>query len=136
MVNMKSGLIAVLEFYYRCVFRLMLAIIGWRIAKRAPHNEKLQALLEREGGVIQFQTADYKAVRHFDFGQKKVKVKGGRHSSPSLTVGFVSAKSAVQTLMKGDMNTFLAAIQNKSIKVSGEYGLLMWFMSLVKQALK
>jgi hypothetical protein len=45
---------------------------------------------------------------------------------------FADSEQGVKTLMKGDPTAFMTGMQNGSIKMEGDFGLLVWFNQAAK----
>ena len=45
---------------------------------------------------------------------------------------FADSEQGVKTLMKGDPTAFMTGMQNGSIKMEGDFGLLVWFNKVAK----
>ena len=45
---------------------------------------------------------------------------------------FADSEQGVKTLMKGDPTAFMTGMQNGSIKMEGDFGLLVWFNQVAK----
>ncbi len=84
--------------------------------------------------VMQWRTFAGKPARSFHFTPGKVVSKGGIHSEPTLTLNFKDASYAFATLQQAGKNqmAFMEGMQAGDIKIEGDPGQLMWFMTLMK----
>jgi len=115
----------------------MLAILLKRAAKRPG---KFREALAGKDATIQFETANHRVSRFYRFFEQKTKSRGKNLTQPDLNIQFVSAKAGFNILWAmatgKDKNAFMKAIQDKQVTVEGDLGLLMWFQSHLKYALR
>lgn len=107
----------------------------WYMARRMEllsrtHPEFIAKLHGRDF-VIQIST-DEGAHRFFHIQRNRVTSRNTIHESPSMTMHFATDEAAMRLLVKGDANTFMAAMQKGEVNVTGDYALLMWFMGIGK----
>ncbi|KGD63752.1 hypothetical protein Y5S_02959 [Alcanivorax nanhaiticus] len=115
-------------------FALVLLILGWRLRWLAWRNEGFRAQLENRNVVMQWRTFPGKPARWFQFTPGKVVAKGGLHEAPTVTLNFKDGDYAFTTLKKAGKNqmAFMEGMQAGDIKIEGDPGQLMWFMTLMK----
>ncbi|MBL7251009.1 hypothetical protein [Alloalcanivorax marinus] len=115
-------------------FRLILLLLGWRLAWLARRHPGFRQQLEHRDVVMQWRTFDGRAARWYHFQPGRVRRGGGLHPTPSVTLNFKDAKYAFHTLKASGKNqmAFMEGMQAGDIKVEGDPGHLMWFMTLMK----
>lgn len=115
---------------------MKLEILLWFMARRmaglARSNPEFASRLKGRDCVLQVQTADRAIVRHFHFTGGRVLSQAHAHAQPDLCIRFQSAESAFQALTSTDKKIFVQGIQDKVIRVEGQYILLMWFAGLAR----
>jgi len=104
-------------------FSLVLLVLGWRLRWLASRNAGFQKQLENRNVVMQWRTFAGKVVS-----------KAGIHSEPTVTLNFKNARYAFATLQQAGKNqmAFMEGMQAGDIKIEGDPGQLMWFMTLMK----
>ena len=60
----------------------------------------------------------------------------GKAKTSDLTIEFKDSMTGVKILTKGDIATFMSAIQDGDITITGDYKLLLWLASIAKHAAK
>lgn len=115
-------------------FRLILLLLGWRLAWLARRHAGFRQQLEHRDVVMQWRTFGGRAARWYHFQPGRVRRGGGLHPAPSVTLNFKDAKYAFHTLKASGKNqmAFMEGMQAGDIKVEGDPGHLMWFMTLMK----
>lgn len=115
-------------------FWLMMLVLGWRLRWLAWRNADFRKQLESRDVVMQWQTLSGKPSRWFHFVPGRVLVGAGLHPKPSVTLNFESADYAAATLIESGKNqmAFMTGMQQGKIKITGDPGHLMWFMTLMK----
>ncbi|PIE41810.1 MAG: helicase [Gammaproteobacteria bacterium] len=115
-------------------FWFMLWVLGLRMWWLARNNEDFQRNLSGQDIILQFQTHDGKIARHYVIKNERVHAFGGQHLQPSLVLSFKDAAFAADTISKAgkDPSIFMKGMQSQDIKATGNLGLMMWFMGLVK----
>lgn len=107
----------------------------WYMARRMEllsrtHPEFIAKLHGRDF-IIQIVT-DEGAQRYFQIQRNRVSSRNSLHAAPTMQMHFSSDEAAFRLLTRGDATTFMAAMQQGEVKVTGDYALLMWFMSIGK----
>ncbi len=69
-------------------------------------------------------------ARFFRIHHNRVMSRNAAHSTPSMTLHFASDDIGFALLSRANTNAFMAAMQSGEVKVSGDFSLLMWFMSI------
>ena len=115
-------------------FWLMLLILGWRLRWLAWRNKEFQQAIVAKDMVMQWRTHAGHPSRWYHFNNGQMRVHGGIHGDPTVTLNFENAKYAADTLMEAGKNqmVFMQGMQEGKIKIEGNAGELMWFMSLMK----
>ena len=112
----------------------MMLILGWRLRWLGWRDAGFRKQLENRDIVMQWRTKAGKPARWFHFMTGRVSVGGGIHPKPSCTLSFEDAAYAADTLIESGKNqmAFMTGMQQGKIKISGDPGNLMWFMTLMK----
>ena len=115
-------------------FWLMMLILGWRLRWLGWRNPDFRKQLENRDVVMQWRTFPGKPARWFQFTPGKVVARGGLHEAPTVTLNFKDGDYAFTTLKKAGKNqmAFMEGMQAGDIKIEGDPGQLMWFMTLMK----
>lgn len=115
-------------------FALVLLLLGWRLRWLARRHSGFQKQLENRNVVMQWRTFDGKPARWFHFTPGQVVAKKGLHDQPSVSIQFTDASYAFKTLLESGKNqmAFMEGMQAGEIKIEGDPGQLMWFMTLMK----
>jgi len=115
-------------------FWLMMLILGWRLRWLGWRNPDFRKQLENRDVVMQWRTHGGSPARWFHFMPGRVSVGSGVHPKPSVTLNFESAAYAADTLIESGKNqmAFMTGMQQGKIKIAGDPGHLMWFMTLMK----
>jgi len=105
-----------------------------RMAWLSRNNEDFQRQLDGKELVLQFRTDSGNVARHYGVSSGRVRHYPGLADKPTMTLSFKDAKFAFQTIMAAskDPSVFMQGMQAQHIKASGDMGLLMWFMGLMK----
>lgn len=115
-------------------FRFLLLILGWRMGWLARRREDFRARLEQRDITMQWCTFDGAVARWYHFQPGRVSSHAGLNPEPSITLSFRDADYAVKTLQAAGKSqvAFMEGIQTGDIKIEGDAGHLMWFMTLMK----
>lgn len=115
-------------------FRLMMLVLGWRLRWLAWRNPDFRRQLENRDVVMQWRTRAGDTARWFHFVPGRVIARAGLHEKPSVTLDFEDAAYAAETLIVSGRNqmVFMTGMQQGRIRISGDPGHLMWFMTLMK----
>ncbi|MCU4358143.1 SCP2 sterol-binding domain-containing protein [Acinetobacter ursingii] len=62
----------------------------------------------------------------------QIETVAGHPEQADFILQFADSEQAVKTLMKGDPTAFMTGMQNGSIKMEGDFGLLVWFNQAAK----
>jgi len=124
------------EQCFKCLFRVMLTLLSWRIAWKIGRSDRLNQLLTTRENIIIFGVLSDRPFCVYHFIGTEFKKLKQTSSEPTLTILFASAEVAIKTVLSRDLNRFMAAIQNRDIVVTGDYSQMMWFISVMKAALR
>lgn len=115
-------------------FWFLLWVLGLRMSWLSRKNEDFQRKLEGQDIVLQFRTESGNVARHYVVKNGNVHANPGLADSPSMTLAFRDAEFAYDTIMAAskDPSIFMQGMQAQDIKVTGDVGLMMWFMGLMK----
>ncbi len=112
---------------------MKLKMLLWYMARRMEllartHPEFIGRLHGRDF-TIQISSEDGTA-RYFRIHHNRVVSRNHAHSTPTMTMHFADDDKGFAILTAVDKNAFMAAVQTGDVKVSGDFALLMWFMSI------
>jgi hypothetical protein len=115
-------------------FRIVMFILAWRLRWLGKHNEGFRKQLQKRQVVMQWRTFDGNPARWFHFQESGVVSSSGLHGQGTITLNFRDAAYAFTTLRISGKNqmVFMEGMQKGDIKIEGDAGQLMWFMSLMK----
>lgn len=115
-------------------FWLVLLILGWRLRWLCWRNEAFRAQLKDRNVIMQWRTEQGSPARWFHFMPDKVIARGGIHENPTVSLSFEGAAYAFETLKVAGKNqmVFMEGMNQGKIKIDGDAGQLMWFMTLMK----
>lgn len=115
-------------------FALVLLLLGWRLRWLAWRCEGFRKQLENRNVVMQWRTFNGKTARWFHFTPGKVQARSGLHPQSTVCLNFRDAGYAFTTLKVAGKNqmAFMEGMQAGDIKIEGDPGQLMWFMTLMK----
>ena len=115
-------------------FWLVMLLLGWRMRWLAWRNPDFRRKLEGRDMVMQWCTMKGAPARWYHFLHGKVISRPGMHQNPSVSVRFESAPYAFETLRQAGRNkmVFMEGMGKGRIRIDGDPGELMWFMSLMK----
>lgn len=118
-------------------FWLMMLVLGWRLRWLAWRNPEFRKQLVNRDVVMQWRTHVGAPARWFHFLPGRVIARGGLHDKPSVTLDFEDADYAARTLIASGKSqmVFMTGMQQGKIRITGDPGHLMWFMTLMKYIL-
>lgn len=96
-------------------------------------NEEYQNLIKDKQIAIQFCSGDGVA-RYYRFVDGCFGQALGKAKEADLSIDFKDSMTGVRLLTKGDMATFMSAIQDGDVVISGDYKLVLWFVGIGKHA--
>ncbi|MGH8493192.1 MAG: hypothetical protein ACRERR_08830 [Moraxellaceae bacterium] len=114
---------------------MKLRVVLWYMARRmevlSRTNSEFIARLHGRDFILQISTEEG-AHRYFHAHHNRIQSRGEVHAAPALTLLFKTDDIAFRLLSTADANAFMAAMQAGEVKLTGDYALLMWFMSVGK----
>lgn len=115
-------------------FWFLLLVLGWRMAWLGRNSEDFQRQLKDKELTLQFRTENGKVARYYTFSGERVRATPGLATSPTMTLSFRDAAYAYDTIMAAARNpgVFMQGMQQQAIKASGDMGMLMWFMGIIR----
>lgn len=112
-------------------FRVVLWYMARRMEVLSRTNSDFIARLHGRDFTLQISTEEG-AHRYFHIHHNRVHSRGELHAEPDLALLFKTDEIAFRLLSTADANAFMAAMQAGEVKLTGDYALLMWFMSVGK----
>lgn len=112
-------------------FRVVLWYMARRMEMLSRTNSDFIARLHGRDFTLQISTEEG-AHRYFCIHHNRVSSRGVLHEAPNLALLFKTDEIAYRLLSTADANAFMAAMQAGEVKLTGDYALLMWFMSVGK----
>ena len=102
-----------------------------RMKQLSRTNPKFIELIYDRNFQIQIGT-DEGFARQIIVKNGQVHTQAGLSDQADFILQFVDSEHAVKTLLKGDPKAFMKGMQNGSIKMEGDFGLLVWFNQAAK----
>lgn len=115
----------------------LLATLGARLAYLAKHSDDVTflALIQDKKIALQFSSDDGVA-RYYRIENNAIAQTTGRANDADLTIHFKDSNEGAKLLARGDTVALMQAIQDGKLTITGDYKLILWFVSLAKHALK
>lgn len=111
---------------------ILLAGVGYRLGQLAKgDDERFLALVRNKKAILQF-VSDDGVVRVFEFDDGVFSQRQGKAENADLTIGFANGAEGAKLLIKADTVALMQAVQDDKMKISGDYKLVLWFVSLAK----
>lgn len=112
---------------------VLLAAVGYRLSMLAKSDDpNIQQILQDRQVTIELGSEADDIARYYVFDNGSFKQHSGKADEPSLRIDFKDSMTGVKLLTGGDVAAFMTAIQDKNLKMEGDYSLLMWFNQLAK----
>lgn len=112
---------------------MKLKMLLWYMARRmellARTHPEFIARLHGRDFTLQI-SSDEGTQRFFRVRHNRVVSRNAAHSTPSMTLHFGSDEVGFNVLSSTDKAAFMTAMQTGDVKVTGDFSLLMWFMSI------
>lgn len=112
---------------------MKLKMLLWYMARRmellARTHPEFIARLHGRDFTLQI-SSDEGTARFFRVRHNRVVSRNAAHSTPSITLHFASDDIGFDLLSRSSSAAFMTAMQSGDVKVSGDFSLLMWFMSI------
>lgn len=112
-------------------FRLLLWYMARRMELLARTNADFIAKLHGRDFTLQISSAEG-THRFFRVHHNRVHSDSRIHEKADLTLHFASNDIGVRLLTRAAADDFMQAMQKQEVTVTGDYSLLMWFMSIGK----
>ncbi|WP_296402662.1 hypothetical protein [Psychrobacter sp.] len=111
----------------------LLAAVGYRLSMLAKSDDpNIQQILEGRKVSIELGSEADGIARYYVFDEGSFQQYSGKANQPSLRIDFKDSMTGVKLLTGGNVAAFMTAIQDKDLKMEGDYSLLMWFNQLAK----
>ncbi len=114
---------------------MKLRVVLWYMARRmemlSRTNSGFIARLHGRDFTLQISTEEG-VHRFFHVHHNRVHSRDKLHEAPDLALAFKTDEVALRLLSTADANAFMTAMQAGEVKLTGDYALLMWFMSVGK----
>ena len=95
-------------------------------------NETYHNLVKDKELAIQFKSGD-DVARYYRFVDGHFGQALGTAMRSDLTIAFKGSMTGVRLLTKGDIASFMSAVQDGDVVISGDYKLVLWFAGVAKQ---
>src|SRR6218665_872067 len=112
-------------------FRVVLWYMARRMEVLSRTNSDFIARLHGRDFTLQLST-EQGVHRYFHVHHNRVHSRSELHATPDLALLFKTDEIAFRLISTADANSFMAAMQAGEVKLTGDYALLMWFMSVGK----
>lgn len=112
---------------------MKLKMLLWYMARRmellARTHPEFIARLHGRDFTLQI-SSDEGTARFFRIRHNRVVSRNAAHGTPSMTMHFVNDDTGFALLSSASSESFMQAMQSGDVKISGDFSLLMWFMSI------
>ena len=105
---------------------LLVAGLALRMKQLARTSPKFIELVHDREFRIQIGT-DLGLARQIIVNRGKIETVAGSPEKADFILQFASSEQGVKTLLKGDPTAFMTGMQDGSIKMEGDFSLLVWF---------
>ena len=110
---------------------LLVAGLVLRMKQLSRTNPKFIELIHERQFRIQIGT-DLGIARQIIVDHGHISTATGDTQPADFTLQFADSEQGVKTILKGDASLFMAGMQDGSIKMEGDFGLLVWFNQAAK----
>lgn len=110
---------------------LLVVGLALRMKQLARTSPKFIEMTDDRAFRIQIGT-DLGFARQIIVNHGQIETVAGHPEQADFILQFADSEQAVKTLMKGDPTAFMTGMQNGSIKMEGDFGLLVWFNQAAK----
>lgn len=110
---------------------LLVAGLALRMKQLARTSPKFIELVHERQFRIQIGT-DLGMARQIIVNNGHIDTVAGDAEKADFILQFADSEQGVKTLMKGDPSAFMTGMQNGTIKMEGDFGLLVWFNKVAK----
>lgn len=114
----------------------LLAALGFRLQSliTSRSNDALNGLIDGKNITIQFKSPT--TNRYYEFRDGIFSHALGNLTDADLTIDFKDSVTGAKLLAKGDVATFMTAVQDGDVKITGDYKLVLWLSGIAKHATK
>ncbi|RKG35251.1 SCP2 sterol-binding domain-containing protein [Acinetobacter rongchengensis] len=110
---------------------LLVLGLALRMKQLARTSPKFIELTHDRQFRIQIGT-DLGVARQIIVNNGQIDTVSGAEDKADFVLQFADSEQGVKTLMKGDPTAFMTGMQNGSIKMEGDFSLLVWFNQVAK----
>lgn len=110
---------------------LLVAGLALRMKQLARTSPKFIELVHERQFRIQIGT-DLGVARQILVNNGQIDTVSGDAEKADFILQFADSEQGVRTLLKGDPTAFMTGMQNGTIKMEGDFGLLVWFNKVAK----
>ncbi|MGY5393869.1 SCP-2 sterol transfer family protein [Acinetobacter tandoii] len=110
---------------------LLVASLVLRMKQLARTSPKFIELIHDRQFRIQIGT-DLGVARQIIIDNGQIDTVSGDAEKADFILQFADSEQGVKTLLKGDPSAFMTGMQNGSIKMEGDFSLLVWFNKAAK----
>ena len=110
---------------------LLVAGLALRMKQLARTSPKFIELVHERQFRIQIGT-DLGVARQIIVNNGQINTVSGDAEKADFILQFADSEQGVKTLMKGDPSAFMTGMQNGSIKMEGDFSLLVWFNKVAR----
>ena len=110
---------------------LLVAGLALRMKQLARTSPKFIELVHERQFRIQIGT-DLGVARQILVNNGQIDTVSGDAEKADFILQFADSEQGVKTLLKGDPTAFMTGMQNGTIKMEGDFGLLVWFNKVAK----
>ena len=110
---------------------LLVAGLALRMKQLARTSPKFVELIHERQFRIQIGT-DEGLARQIVVNNGHIDTLSGDAEKADFILQFADSEQGVKTLMKGDPSAFMTGMQNGSIKMEGDFSLLVWFNKVAR----
>ncbi len=117
-------------------FSLLLFILNIVFKRTAKKHESFRTKLKEKDYTLVIRTEDGKRGRYFTF--KGGEIISGKGDRPGADISLVwrDAATGFRVMSGGNNNAFMAALQDGSLKITGDANLALTFMGVVGEMMK
>lgn len=110
---------------------LLVAGLVLRMKQLSRTNPKFIELVHERQFRIQIGTS-LGVARQIIVDHGHISTAAGNEQPADFTLQFADSEQGVKTLIKGDASLFMAGMKDGTIKMEGDFGLLVWFNQAAK----
>lgn len=110
---------------------LLIAGLVVRMKQMSRSNPKFIELIQARQFRLEIAT-DQGMARQILVNHGEISTVSGRPEAADFVLQFASSEQAVKTLVKGDTSAIMSGVQSGSIKMEGDFSLLVWLNQAAK----